>query len=227
MGDSATPWTAARQASLSLTISQSLPKFISTASVMSYSHLMLWHSLLLPSMFPTIREFSNESAVCIRWPKYGSFIFMIRTSNKYSGLTSFKIYWFDLLTGQGTLRSLLQHICSWSLTYNELHLWHSGKEASCKCRRLRRHRFIPCIKKMYWKRTWQSTAVFLPGESHEQRRLGDNSPWDFRVRHEWAQALTYIVIVWSPAHNFLVFKSLKFPLIREIGLLEILWIFRS
>ena len=182
---------------LSLTISQSLPKFIFTASVMSSSHLMLWHSLLLlPSMFPTIREFSNESAVCIRWPKYWSFSFIIRTPNEYSGLTSFKIYWFDLLTGQGPLRSLLQHLCSWSLTYKELHLWRSGKESSCKCRRLRRHGFIPCIKKMYWKRTWQSTAVFLPGESHEQRSLGDNSPWDFRVRYEWAQALTYIAIVW-------------------------------
>ena len=104
----ATPWTAARQASLSLT-SQCLPKFMSIASAMPSSHLILWHPFLLPSIFPSIRDFSNESAVCVRWPKHWSFSFNISPSNKYSGLISLKIDWFDLLAVQGTLRSLLQH----------------------------------------------------------------------------------------------------------------------
>ena len=89
-----TPWTAARQASLSLSNSRSLPKFMSITLVMSSSHLILWLPLLLlPSIFPRIRIFSNESAVCIRWPKYWSFSFSISPSNKYSGLISFKIDW--------------------------------------------------------------------------------------------------------------------------------------
>ena len=87
------PWTAACQASLSLTISRSLSKFMSIPSVMPYNHLILCHPLLLPSIFPSIRVFSNESAVCIRWPKYWSFSFSISPSNEYSGLISFKIQW--------------------------------------------------------------------------------------------------------------------------------------
>ena len=106
-----TPWSAARQASLSLTISWSLPKFMSIASVMPSSHLILWCPLLLPSVFPSIRDFASESAVCIRWPKYCSFVFSISLS-EYSGLISLKIDWFDLLAVQGTLRSLLQHCIS-------------------------------------------------------------------------------------------------------------------
>ena len=102
-----TPQTASRQASLSLTISQSLPKFMFIASVMS-SHLILWRPLfLLPSIFPSTGDFSSESAVCIRWPKYWSF--SISPSSEYSGLISLKIEWFDLLAVQGTFRSLLQH----------------------------------------------------------------------------------------------------------------------
>ena len=94
----------------SLTISQSLPKFMSTALVMPSSHLTLWLPLLLlPSISPSIRDFANELAVCIRWPKYWSFSFSISPSNEYSGLISLKIDRFDLLAGQGTLRSLLQH----------------------------------------------------------------------------------------------------------------------
>ena len=104
------PWNAACKASLSLTISQSLLKFISIALVMSSSHLVLWHPLLLlPSIFPNIRDFSYESIVCLRWPKYWSFSFSISPFNEYSGLISFQIDWFDLLADQGTLRSFLQH----------------------------------------------------------------------------------------------------------------------
>ena len=98
-----TPWAAACQASLSLTIFRSLPKFMSIALVMPSSHLILWCPLLLlPSIFPSIRDFSNESTVCIKWPKYWSFSFSISLSNEYSGLISLKIDWFDLLAVQGT-----------------------------------------------------------------------------------------------------------------------------
>ena len=106
----ATPWTAACQASLSFTISWSLLKLMSTESVMPSNCLILCCPLsLLPSIFPSIRVFSNESALRIRWPKYWSFSFSVCPSNEYSGLISFRIDWFDLLAVQGTLESLLQH----------------------------------------------------------------------------------------------------------------------
>ena len=109
----ATPWTAARQASLSITNSQSLPKLMSIELVMPSNHLILCRPLfLLPSIFPNIRVFSNESVICIRWPKYWSFSFSISLSNEYSGLISFRIDWFDLLAAQGTLKSLLQNYSS-------------------------------------------------------------------------------------------------------------------
>ena len=105
-----TPWTTAHQASLSITNSQSLPKLMSIESVMPSNHLILCHPLLLlPSIFPSIRVFSNESVLPVRWPKYWSFSFSISLSNEYSGLISFKIDWSDLLAVQGTLKSLLQH----------------------------------------------------------------------------------------------------------------------
>ena len=105
-----TPWTAAHQASLFFTISWSLLKLMSLELVMPSNHLILCHSLLLlPSIFPSIRIFSNESAVCIRWPKYWSFSFSISPFNEYSRLISFKIYWFDLLVVQRTFKSFLQH----------------------------------------------------------------------------------------------------------------------
>ena len=105
-----TPWTTARQASLSITNSQSLLKFMSIESVMLSNHLILCHPLLLPpSIFPSIRVFSNESGLRIRWPKYWSFSFNISPSNEYSGPISFRMDWLDLLAVQGTLKSLLQH----------------------------------------------------------------------------------------------------------------------
>jgi len=105
-----TPWTAAAQASLSLTISWNLPQFMFIASVMPSSHLILWHPLLLlPSIFSSYRDFSNESSVCIRWPKYWSFSFSISLSIEYSGLISLNTDWFDLLAIQGIFRNLLQH----------------------------------------------------------------------------------------------------------------------
>ena len=106
----ATPWTAARQASLSITNSRNLLKLMSIELVMPSNHLILCCPLLLlPSIFPSIRVFSNELILSIRWPKYWSFSFSISPSNDYSGLISFRIDWFDLLAVQGTLKSLLQH----------------------------------------------------------------------------------------------------------------------
>ena len=106
----ATLWTTARQASLSITNSQRLQKLTSIESVMPSNHFILCHPLLLPlSIFPSIRAFSNESVLCIRWPKYWSFSFNISPSNEYSALISFKVDWLDLLAVQGTLKSLLQH----------------------------------------------------------------------------------------------------------------------
>ena len=112
MSDSLTTWTAACQASMTFTISLSWLKLMFIELMMSSNHLLLCCPLLLlPSMFPSIRAFSNESALCIRWPKYWSFSFSfsISSSNEYSGLIFFRIDWFDLLTVQGTLKSLLQH----------------------------------------------------------------------------------------------------------------------
>ena len=105
-----TPWIAACQASLSITKSQSSPKLMSIESVMPSNHLILCHPLLLlPSVFPSIRVFSNESALPIRWPKYWSFSFNINPSNEHPGLISFRMDWLDVLAVQRTLESLLQH----------------------------------------------------------------------------------------------------------------------
>ena len=115
-----TPWTTACQASLSFTDSWNLPKLMSIKSVMPSNHLILCHPLLLlPSVFPSIRVFSNESDLHIRWPKYWSFSFNISPSNEHSGLISFRLDWLDLLAVQGTLKSLLQH--------------HSSKASMLRC----------------------------------------------------------------------------------------------
>ena len=117
-----TPWTAARQASLSFTLSQNLLKLMSTGSVMPCNHLILCRPLLLPpSIFPSIRVFSNESTLRMRWSKYGSFNFSISPSNEHPGLISFRMDWLDLLAVQGTLKSLLQHHSSKTSI-----LWHSA-----------------------------------------------------------------------------------------------------
>ena len=121
MSNSATPWTAERQTALSITNSQHLLKLMSINLVMPSNHLILCHPLLLlPSVFPSIRVFSNESVLHIRWPKYWSFSFSITPSDEYSGLISFRIDWFDLIAVQGTLKSLLQHHSS-----KVSILWHS------------------------------------------------------------------------------------------------------
>ena len=117
VSDSATPWIAAHQASLSITNSRSSLRLPSIESVMPSSHLILSCPLLLPPIPPSIRVFYNESTLCMRWPKYWSFSFSISPSNEYSGLISFRINWFDLLAVQGTLKSLLRHhsLTAWVL----------------------------------------------------------------------------------------------------------------
>ena len=118
----ATPWTAARQASLSITNSQSSPRLMSIEAMMPSNHLILCHPLLLPpSIFPSIRIFSKESALCIRWPKYWSLSLNISLSSEHPGLISFRMDWLDLLAVQGTLKSLLQHHSSKASS-----LWHSA-----------------------------------------------------------------------------------------------------
>ena len=125
-----TPWTAACQTSLSITNFWSLLKLMSIESVMPSNHLILCHPFLFPpSIFPSIRVFSNESALRSRWPKYWSFSFSICPSNEYSGLISFWIDWFDLRAVQGTLKSLLQHHSSkasilWCSAFFIVQLWH-------------------------------------------------------------------------------------------------------
>ena len=110
MSNSVSPWAAAHQASLSFTISWSLLKLMSIESVMPSNHLILYCPLLLlPSIFPSIRVFANESALHVKWPKYWNFSFSISPSNEYSGLISLRIDWLDHLAVQGTLKSLLQH----------------------------------------------------------------------------------------------------------------------
>ena len=115
-----TPWTAAHQASLSITSTQSLLKLMSIESVMPSNHLILSRPLLLPSIFPSIKVFSKESVLHIRWPKYWSFSLSISLSNEYSGLISFRMDWLDLLAVQGTLKSLLQHHSSKSINTSAL-----------------------------------------------------------------------------------------------------------
>ena len=117
MSDSKIPQTAARQASLSFTISRSLLKLRSIESVLPSNHLILCHPLLLPSICPSIRVFSNESALCIRWSKYWSYSFNISPSNEHLGLISFRMDWLDFFEVQGTLKSLLQHINSSALSF--------------------------------------------------------------------------------------------------------------
>ena len=121
----ATPWTPARQASLSFTISHSLLKPMSVESVIPSSHLILCRPLLLlPSIIPSIRVFSSESALHIRWPKYWSFSFSISPSNEHQGLISLRMDWLDLLAVQGTLKSLLQpHSSKASILWSSAFLW--------------------------------------------------------------------------------------------------------
>ena len=164
-----TPWTAAHQAFLSFTNSRSLLKLMSTKSVMLSSHLILCHPfLLLPSIFPSIRVFSNESVLCIRWPKYWSFSFNISPSNEHSGLISFRMDWLDLLAVQGTLKSLLQHHSSkasilWCSAFFIVHLSHSYMTVG-KTTALTRRTFVDKVMSLLFNNVWNRLLYIVWGE---------------------------------------------------------------
>ena len=156
----ANPWTAACQASLSFTNSWSLLQLIFIELVMQANHLVLCHPLLLlPSIFPSIRVFSNESVLCIRWPKYWLFSFSISPSNDYSGLISFRINWFDLLAVQGTLKTTVQSINSsvLSLLYGPTLIAQLVKNLPA----MQEPRFNCWVRKLRWRRDRLPTSVFL------------------------------------------------------------------
>ena len=167
----ATPWIAARQASLSITNSRSSLRFMSIESVMPSSHLILSHPLLLlPPIPPIIRVFSSESPLCIRWPKYWCFSFSISPSNEYSGLISFRIDWFDLLAVQGTLKSLLQHYSSkasilWRSAFFMVQLSHpyttTGKTVA-----LTRQTFVGKVTSLLFNMLSKLIIAFLPRSKH-------------------------------------------------------------
>ena len=163
----ATPWTAARQASLSITNSRNLLKLISIESVMPSSHLILCRPLLLlPSIFPSIRVLPNESVLHVRWPKYWNFSFSISPSREYSGLLSFRMDWLDLLAVQGTLKSLLQHHSSkasilWCSTFFTVQLSHpymtTGKTIA-----LTRRTFVSKVMSLLFNTLSMLVIAFLP-----------------------------------------------------------------
>ena len=147
----ATPWTAACQASLSITNSWSLPKPMSIESVVPSNHLILCRPLLLlPSIFPSIRVFSNESALRIRWPKYWSVSFNISPSNEHLWLISFRMDWLDLLAVQGTQES------SPTPQFKSIN---------------------SSVLSFHWRRQWHPTPVLLPGKSYGRKSLVGCSPW--------------------------------------------------
>ena len=203
MSDSATPWTAARQASLSITNSQSLLKLMPIESVMPSNHFILCHPLLLlPSIFPSIRVFPNESVLHIRWPKYWSFSFSISPSNEYSGLISFRIDWLDLLAVQvlqhhSSEASVLQHSAFFMVQPSHPYMttgktialtrWtFVGKVVSLLFNMLSNFviAFLPRSKRLLisfvltrWRRQWHPTPVLLPGKPHGRGSLVGCSPW--------------------------------------------------
>ena len=170
-----TLWTATHQASLSITSSQSLLKLMSIELVMTPNHLILCHPLLLlPSVFPSIRVFSNESALCIRWPKYWSFSFNISYSNEHPGLISFRMDWWDILAVQGTLKSLLQyHSLKASI------LWHSAffivqlshpYITTGKIIALTRQTFVGKVMSLLLNMLSRLVIAFLPRSKHLPRK---------------------------------------------------------
>ena len=167
----ATPWTSAHQASLSTTNSQSSHKPMPIESVMPSNHLIFHHPLfLLPSIFPSVRVFSNESALHMRWPKYWNFSFSISPSNEYSGLISFRMDWLDLLPVQGTLKSLLQHHSSkasilWHSAFFIVQLSHPYMTAG-KTIALTRQTFVGKIMSLLFNMLSMLAIAFLPRSKH-------------------------------------------------------------
>ena len=171
MSNSATPWTTACQASLSITNSHSSLKLMSIESMMPSSHLILCHPLLLlPSIFPSIRIFSKESVLCIRWPKHWSFSLSISPSNEYAGLISFRMDWLDLLAVQGTLKSLLQHHSSKASILQHsaffiVQLSHSYMTTG-KTMALTRPTFVGKVMSLLFNMLSRLVITFLPRSKH-------------------------------------------------------------
>ena len=167
----ATPWTAAHQASLSIINSQSPPKPMSIELVMPSNHFILCRPLLLlPSVFPSIRVFSNESALHIKWPKYWSFSFSISPFNEYSGLNSFKMDWLDLPAVRGTLKSLLQHHSSkasilWCSAFFTVQLSHPYMTTG-KIIPLTRWTFVGKVMSLLFNMLSRLVIAFLPRNKH-------------------------------------------------------------
>ena len=166
-----TPWIAARQASLSITNSRSSLRLSSIESMMPSSHLILCHSLLLlPPIPPSIRVFSNESTLCMRWPKYWSFSFNISPSNEHPGLISFRMDWLDLLAVQGTLKSLLQHHTSkasilWHSAFSTVQLSHPYM-TTVKTIALTRQSFVGKVMFLLLNMLSRLLITFLPRSKH-------------------------------------------------------------
>ena len=165
-----TPWTAARQASLSITNSRSLLKFMSIDSMMPSNHLILCRSLLPPSVFLSIRVFSKESVLHIRWPKYWTLSFSISPSNEYSGLISFRMDWLDLLAVQGTLKSLLQHHSSKASilpcsAFFIVQLSHPYMTTG-KTKALTRGTFVGKVMSLLFNKLSRLVIAFLPRNKH-------------------------------------------------------------
>ena len=166
-----TPWTAACQASLSFTDFWSLLKLMSIESQMLSNHLILClPSLLLPSVFPSIRIFSSESVLCIRWPKYWSFSFSVSPSNEYSGMISFRIGWLDLLAVQGTLKSLFQQHSSkasflWCSAFFTVQLSHPSMTTG-KTKALTRQTFVGKVISLHFYTLSRLGIAFLPRSKH-------------------------------------------------------------
>ena len=170
MSDSATPWIAAHQASLSITNSRSSLRFTSIESVMPSSHLILCHPLLLPPIPPSIRVFSNESTLRMRWPKYWSFSFSIIPSKEHPGPISFRMDWLDLFAVQGTLKSLLQHHSSKASIFQRsafftVQLSHpymtTGKTIA-----LTRWTFVGKVMSLLFNMPYRLVITFLPRSKH-------------------------------------------------------------
>ena len=165
-----TPLTAERQVSLSIINSWSLPKFMSIEMVMPSNHYILCHPLLPPSNFPSIRIFSNESLLCIRWPKDWSFSFSISPSNEYSGLISFRMDWLNLLVVQGTLKSLLQHhsskasILQWSAFF--IVQLSQPYMTTRKIIALTRRTFLGKVMSLLFNKLSRLVIIFLPRSKH-------------------------------------------------------------
>ena len=201
----ATAWTAACQASLSITNSQSLLKLMFIESVMPSNHLILCRPLLLlPSIFPSIRVFSNESALPIRWPKYWSFSFSISPSNEYSGLNSFRMDWFYLLAVQGTLKSLLQHHSSkasilWCSAFFIVQFSHPYM-ATGKTIALTRQTFVGKITSLLFNILSWLVVAFLPRSK--------------RLLISWPQSPA--VVIWEPPKKFVTVSTVSPCICHEV-----------